>query len=69
MGQLISLGVAGQEDLFARFTYYGDRSLATEEQLWNKTLTFARRFACNFVCWPDSSRKLELEIFQGGPER
>ena len=47
MGQLISLGVAGQEDLFARFTYNGDGSLASEEQRRNETSTFTRRFAYN----------------------
>ena len=47
MSQLISLGVAGQEDLFARFTYNGDGSLASEEQRRNETSTFTRRFAYN----------------------
>ena len=36
MDQLISLGVAGQEDLFARFKYQGDGCF-TEEQHWNDT--------------------------------
>ena len=64
MGQLISLGVAGQEDLFARFTYYGDRSLACEEQCRNETSTFTRRFVYNsvgFLC-KQSDPFLEQEI-------
>ena len=49
MGKLISLGVAGQEDLFARFAYNGDSSLTSEEHRRKETSTFTRRFVYNSV--------------------
>ena len=57
MDQLISLGVAGQEDLFARFAYNGDGSLASEEHRRKETSTFTRRFVYNSV---EFLRKLPL---------
>ena len=70
MGQLISLGVAGQEDLFARFTYNGDGSLTSEELRRNETSTFTRRFVYNSAGFlrklSDSFLEQEIDHTDGG---
>ena len=65
MGQLISLGVAVQEDLFAHFTYNDDSSLASKEQRRNETSIFIRQFVYNSVGF---LRKLSDPFLEQGIE-
>ena len=62
----------GQEDFFARFTYNGDVSLASEEQRRNVVSTFTRRFvykSVGFLCkLPDPFLEQEIDHTDGGYE-